>query len=1347
MGKIAKHNNKVHIAGGKDNPARIFTKFTDIVTEEESYGALEDQLLRPGSGTPLAGDVTFVLHGADCNMGAIAIIAKGASILVYTTDGGDTPREMKISGADNIELIAVQDSVYPYIYFVDNKSSGAGSVVYALTYSEFDAYLASNEVADLRAKIVEFDFTDQTLGRYGSEIEPDNAVNELGNGFSVSAESHFLYDAKTTNGINPFYVADLKFDGYYEGSGFMYIQLQNPSRELTYNANECVIYRWMPQQNQNIPSTVYNISLTNDEVNYFEPAFFPCEFLGASRSLASADNKPDIDGWGDVDVDNDAWQANFDGSGLVGQSFSNGANTTIRANNHLENSTIATPFTVIQGQRAVHKNYAGSQSGYYRADNSTLYFDLYGRLVGQHYLMRQSSVSSDYFLTIESDDYWSLNDRIWAYSFIDTDANGDISQQSIPVNEAGADFVFSRDLFGDGIDWLNDGDTDQEDAGNWLVDVDAVNGLERSLDSFYYHGSAKVTYLKQALVYNKCGGGNAGDINLLNISMSVLASPARSSESELTNYWVKYRQLLVADGYKDLSIQSGGEWLSHAENEASMVQSVVTNTVKVDYDTVLSFPCFHSAFIPPNANQELEGLARYNVADILSDGSTVGGTGTGQVLQSTHRFWGTKLNNNESKTKLTSAGHPYFLVNNNGTDPSIVTMQTVKFTKSQNYNPMYHGFVDYGNWPNPTSHPSGNLYSDPIFTTYGPWDQNIIQFANAINSTYDINGCRNWTWAYSGANTLDKELKFISVWNVSNIGNAEDSKLLTIPDSNTAIAASQDNTHLCPLNINNPNYLLLEHHLGLSITTEGLQTYFDFGGFEIISTPTDEGLNSKWGDSVETSIGDGDKISDINPTSSGEEASIIFNMGVTGQASDGTDAFIAPFTVNYKYSFMYDGHQESPLSLMPQSMTEATANKSTAKIDLEYLPSSLDPRITHVNIYSKYIKSNGTGDSSYKLSKSIPFRPIAKWTAQTNGLYKYSYFDDNSVAPSYETLTGISESLIDSSMRYNISAASDSYLFVGECSQPSLSDDFSNYIFRSMQGKFSQFNWSRDYQILPEVPTAMVSFGGRLFVFSSNSTFRLNQATLEVEDVFEGVGCDNASSIITTEYGMCFADQNNIYLHDGKNPQVISQTIARGSKDSYVDGSAGWQDTNKSYIRVSFDSKRKSYLIFFSYRYQNVLYNRCWAYNILYKRWDLLSSPGRITNTFIEDNGTVLLTTKDANANNIKAFRYLAGNTLKDWSWTSKDLIMGGATQDKKIKKIRINSSDSIDSSNIDISYNNGIDLASTLKEELSGDLKHTSITPNSRASFKSLRVSLNDIEGSNEVDSIGVIYRPRSIK
>ena len=269
------------------------------------------------------------------------------------------------------------------------------------------------------------------------------------------------------------------------------------------------------------------------------------------------------------------------------------------------------------------------------------------------------------------------------------------------------------------------------------------------------------------------------------------------------------------------------------------------------------------------------------------------------------------------------------------------------------------------------------------------------------------------------------------------------------------------------------------------------------------------------------------------------------------EVETGGTNFVHPFSLSYCYSFVYDGHQESPLSVDITAFTSA-ASLDAVKVTFEFSGVTLSDRITAINIYRKYIKDDGTGDVNFKFIEELKIRPINKWVASADaGFYSKMFRDSNESGPSYESLVGISETITNTSINYSMSTTNDSYLFIAKCNSTFIAEDLKHYIFRSMPGNFSQFNWSQDYQILPEIPTAIMSYNGRLYLFSETKTYILNQASLQIEDVFEGAGCLNSDSVITTEYGMCYADTNAIYMHDGRTPTIISSSISTGSQDNY----------------------------------------------------------------------------------------------------------------------------------------------------------------------------------------------------
>jgi len=469
----------------------------------------------------------------------------------------------------------------------------------------------------------------------------------------------------------------------------------------------------------------------------------------------------------------------------------------------------------------------------------------------------------------------------------------------------------------------------------------------------------------------------------------------------------------------------------------------------------------------------------------------------------------------------------------------------------------------------------------------------------------------------------------------------------------------------------------------------------------------------------------GDSASDFN--------AVYINSHTVDDTEPHTFMFQDDDSLQYKLSYLYDGHQESPLSAVPYVIDEddnASEVNLTLFINLNFLE---DSRITHVNIYRQYISSI-SGALDYRFVESVKLVP-EHLAIEDDGNYSYIVKDRNSEVPSYESITGISEIILNSSLNYGLASQLDSYLFVSRANIVALSDDVSRYIFRSMPGKFSQFNWATDYQILPEQLIALQAFNGKLYAFTEHSFFRINPATLEVEDEFEGIGCINNKAVFVSEYGMVFADRNNIYFHNGQQILTISDSISTSSNDD----NPGWKDIEKSNIVCSFDNKRQSFLIFFS----TIGSNFCWAYNLAKKRWDLWGSSGAVHTAILNRIGNTIYSTDD------KIYQHLNGNARQNWFWHSKKLTMGQDTQEKRLKRIRIQSNADISdrtvlvyaNGNLDTSY---VENTETLTE---GTFYEQIYEPTANKKFKTLELQLRDIPGNTEVDAIGAIFKRKSVK
>lgn len=1408
MAKIAKNNNKLHIANGPTVPASFFGSIIDE-NNNEAYVTSPDRLLKPGTGSINTGDLSFMLHANDLGIGATILGLKGNTVLVYT-ESSNTPEFFTISGANNLVLACcvpgyeigwgnVSEEGDRYLFIVDNVANETGCIVYQMPLSSITAYF--NEPDPVTLNTVEFDFTGMQIGCYGDTLYPDPEAGEIAggdyiaDGLGTDESQHFLHDKKTASLINPFYITDMKCSHEFHTDGrrhpFIYFQFQNLQNSTIYNANECVIYSAMIGDDDN--NKVSN--LTFDIDNLF-PAFLPSQWFAAGRSLVS---KNWIDNGGnlsyftsDYNTRDNPWgdpsKVNYgSGGSSVGwthqSNFATGEDYSY--NTQLSDSSLAFPYddlTYLNCQRDGYWSNPNPEatSGHHAASYAHYKFDLYGRVINESILYRSAN-------TYPADNYGDSHNNADPYQhdygseykvwpMVSSEGYGSPYREPISSHSYRS---YNTGVQGDGGgEVAGVGGHAPENMGSSAALYDLLTGM----GALWFHGSVKINYLHSAIAINKYGGGGAQTHNNSRLPV-IMISPVKALVDDPSNYWVKYQQLTTVTGFEDLLVNgmdfTGNMWVSNDGDAGAMLPDVTQDVryheakmkmIKFTPDDVIGLPAGSNWWMRKTDDTDGDG---YMAAFAHNEDRTFARAVRSERIDHwDEAVWACTLPADTSRSDLKTAGHPLFLINNSADAVSVHPMHTLKnwAASSPQEDDGGHsllgdtfddGIGDYDGYGVLDStidrfiDQSTNWAELPILTEYS----GVRYLANSFDeeaesneegdipsNPYDYGGYAQWIWNQNVTGlALDRTVSNIS------IADTLDCKPVMFKHQTQNDSASDINdTPNVPFlgtfsGTSSPSYDLLTNHFRIAYSPDGTQKIYN-GTFSSI-TPVDSTLSSDVTGTKTFAAADGNIV--FTPEVGSAESTTMFDLDIEAQDGDDNN-FIAPFSVKYKYSFLYDGYQESPLALTSTDNAQPANNKEGYKIRLTFNVASLDYRITHVNIYSKYFKENGSGDSAYKLSRSIPFKPIELWGYDSaTGLHNYEYFDRNAVAPSYETLTTIPESLIDSSMKYSICTSADSYLFVAGCSQPTIADDFSHYIFRSVQGSFSQFNWARDYQILPEVPVAMQSFNGRLYIFSPTKTFRLNQTSLEVEDAFFGAGCLDSRAVVGTEFGMCFADQDNIYLHDGSIPKVISQSIARGSKVSYTDGSGGWQDTQKSNVCITFDTKRKSFLIFFSYTGNIGTVNRCWAYNLLYKRWDLLSSPGRIIDTVIESDGTVLVTAEveGSGANTTATYRFLAGSGFKKWTWISKDIILTNATQDKKLKKVRINSNSQLADADVALSYNSGTNISFTAIEELASGLYHKSIKPNSSTTFKSARIELSDIGSGIEVDSIGLIYRAKSIK
>ena len=408
-----------------------------------------------------------------------------------------------------------------------------------------------------------------------------------------------------------------------------------------------------------------------------------------------------------------------------------------------------------------------------------------------------------------------------------------------------------------------------------------------------------------------------------------------------------------------------------------------------------------------------------------------------------------------------------------------------------------------------------------------------------------------------------------------------------------------------------------------------------------------------------------------------------------------TGSHLASYEYFYKLTFLFDGYQETNLSTEMFSYTQSNNQDQVSLAFTIADTSQLPRRATDLLIYraESPTASATKPDSLYRLVKQIPLDTV--WTTSTTGNVTSATLtqgDNGFKGVSYEANSELPQDLTDTMPQYSVSAQLNNYHFIGKCKHPKI-DDATTYVFRSKVSKFDTFDWLLDYVKLPTVPTALISFNGRLWAFDAANTYKIEPNNMFIEDIHEGVGCLNDDAIVSTDFGMYFADDKNIYHLTSNMAEPIGESIVRGS-DAAGTGNdiTAWQNRDKTYhTRAVYDSTRRS--VYFSFKGTDNKYY-IWAWNIPRKRWDLFSFDDDISTLQPKgvctiDSGEIFwgsddsTTTIDGNGDSttstskqkLKHFLGKDGATTdfyRPWTWVSKSLTMGNDTQQKKFKTFLI---------------------------------------------------------------------------
>ena len=437
----------------------------------------------------------------------------------------------------------------------------------------------------------------------------------------------------------------------------------------------------------------------------------------------------------------------------------------------------------------------------------------------------------------------------------------------------------------------------------------------------------------------------------------------------------------------------------------------------------------------------------------------------------------------------------------------------------------------------------------------------------------------------------------------------------------------------------------------------------------------------QWEDTPEDGFMHGGTFEDIDDTAAGsnllsESDSLIT---VTAYTAGDTGEFPANTNIRYKISVLYDGYQESPLSTFFWDKDVGGTAQSTMEVKVSIAdPEVFSPRATHLVLYRR-VSSN----TLFRMVKQIP---LDEGWVYLNGLYTYTFLDDHRTG-SYEALTGMSEDTEITHLNYSLSCEINDELFAADCYTDVIEKgDARRYIFKSKPGNYSQFDLKKDYLILKTIPTALVSFNGRVYAFDRSNTYKINPDSMVIEDIYEGVGCLSQNAVAISEFGMCFADSNNVYLHDGNTPIQIANNILNistleGFKVGYqkaVENTESYPNNEKP--KVFYDGEANSFVVFLVGTCTQTCSNtvsRAYAYNLARKRWDYWEAPlckqarsGQDSDILITDNKNL--------------YKYKGSDSdYRSWEFRTKHLSLAQLGNNKRFHRLKVFGAPNISDDNV----------------------------------------------------------------
>ena len=493
---------------------------------------------------------------------------------------------------------------------------------------------------------------------------------------------------------------------------------------------------------------------------------------------------------------------------------------------------------------------------------------------------------------------------------------------------------------------------------------------------------------------------------------------------------------------------------------------------------------------------------------------------------------------------------------------------------------------------------------------------------------------------------------------------------------------------------------------------------------------------------------------DYHGTSSGQ-----FKIFATLGSSDPSGFFASDKTYFYRYALEYDGYQISTLAPLTSDGIVSTSGTVYGNIT-----ATIRAQGKATNDFSDFSNKRITGvlvfraESTTSISPTLPqteYRLVERiaiddgsWINDAiNYRYNYSYNDIGNEGSTFNVYSGISQEATSNFMSWGIGAMVDNYMFIGQCVSSDL-EEAPYLIFRSVAGMPDVFDWQSSTPAmmrLPNKPTAMASWYGKLYVWDENNMYRINPDAMVIEETIPGYGCLYQTSQVVTKYGIFFGDKTSVYHYDGSKLNRISSAIDLWSEDVATDGALTNVSYRKNIAYASSSNKLKMAYCPLTDMVLIALYSTSFTGVIVYgycvqtSGWTLLSMPatfnssnfGYITGARgdVYVGGVIYGTTK-------KLYQILCNEDSRlGWLWVSKKIASNQNDEGQYTKVYYIRPTGSFASSG---SVYYGIDGANLTNTTSTGS---NFAINNSYRKNKYIRFAISANPGQY-VNDITIIYR-----